>query len=595
MLEAIEEDSLKEEYFLKYIKIIEIESRVSVAKLGERRVIQLLSDYLKEDVLDICKGIAGSRKAVAACTFGPWACGYADAKSDVHVLLLISSYREVLRYHVESLEEFDVSTLAVDRGIFERDVRQGLLGEFVAEKVTFPYEPLINKEYLRRQEVKVKRRIVWELFDNLVLEFPELSQELLIKAEYFMYETIRRRAKLFPPITYSFLNMFREDLLRRNIDVIMRGYLKAIDQLAEEKWITFSDGYIKATQSLINTIRSQKIRIPPFVKSIQRTALLHILNVFPRITNLLIQDQKTYRKSHRKVEAEQLVFRLENPEKYLLMPTPHGLVPLSDRTTIEVFAEKIISNKAVSDINIEEMGGVLNTVYLLTFRENSKEQRVTVKKFEDWFGFKWFPLALWALGTKTFAVLGRSRLEREYAINQFLHNHGFTVPKILHVSHKERLIFKEFIEGESLVGMIKQIISSEEKTPELALIRQVGRKIAEVHKLGVSLGDCKPENIIITREGRPCFVDLEQASRDGNQAWDIAEFLYYSGHYASPISPADSAELITTEFIEGYLEAGGKKETVKKAGSPRYTKVFTVFTPPHVILAISNTCKKTGG
>ena len=558
-------------------------------------MIRLLSDYQKEAVLDICKGIAGSRKAVAACSFGPWACGYADAKSDVHVLLLLSSYRERLRYHVESLKEFDVSTLAVDRGFFERDVRRGLLGEFVAEKVTFPFEPLINKEYLRRQEVKVKRRIVWELLDNLVLEFPELSQELLIKAEYFMYETIRRRAKLFPPITYSFLNMFRGDLRRRNTDVIMEGYLEAIDQLAEENWIAFSDGYIKTTQNLINSIRSQKIRIPPFLKSIQRTTLLHIFSVFPKITNLLIQDQKTYRKSHRKVEAEQLVFRLENPEKYLLMPTPHGLVPLSDRTTIEVFAERIISNKAVSDINIKEMGGVLNTVYLLTLRENSKERKVVVKKFEDWFGFKWFPLALWTLGTKTFAVLGRSRLEREYAINQFLHNHGFAVPKILHVSHKERLIFEDFIEGESLIGIIKQIISSGEKAPEVALVREVGRKIAEAHKLGVSLGDCKPENIIITKEGRPCFVDLEQASRDGNQAWDIAEFLYYSGHYASPISPADSAELITTEFIEGYLEAGGKKETVKKTGSPRYTKVFSIFTPPHIILAISNICKKTGG
>ena len=146
-----------------------------------------------------------------------------------------------------------------------------------------------------------------------------------------------------------------------------------------------------------------------------------------------------------------------------------------------------------------------------------------------------------------------------------------------------------------MVKIIKKILSSEEKASELALVRMVGRKTAEAHKLGVSLGDCKPENIIVTKDGKAFFVDLEQASRDGNQAWDVAEFLYYSGHYASPISPADSTELIAKEFIEGYLEAGGEKETVKKAGSPRYTKVFTIFTPPHVILAISNVCKKMGG
>ncbi len=569
--------------------------RALAAKLEERKVTRLLSDDLKEDILDVCKGIAGSREALAACYFGPWACGYADKDSDIHVLLLLSGYGEGLGYHFRSLKDFDVSTLAVDQRIFESDVRKGLFGEFVAEKVTFPYEPLINREYLWRQEVKVKRRIVWELLENLVLEFPELSQELLIKAEFFMYEAIRRRAKLFPPITYSFLNMFRKDLRKRNTKVIMRGYLKAIDRLAEENWITFSNGHIKVTQNLINAIRSQRIRIPPVLKFIQKTTLLHILNVFPKITNLFVQNQKTYKKAHQKVEAEQLVFRLENPEKHLLMPTPEGLVPLSDRTTVEIFAKRVISNnKDVSDINIKEMGGVLNTVYLLKFRENSKERKVVVKRFDDWFGFKWFPLALWTLGTKTFAVLSRSRLEREYAINQFLRSRGFAVPKILHVSHKERLVFREFVKGESMVEITKQILSSGNKAAEVALVREVGRKVGEAHKIGVSLGDCKPENIVITKEGRPFFVDLEQASRDGNQAWDVAEFLYYSGHYASPISPADSAELIATEFIKGYLEAGGEKEAVKKAGSPRYTKVFSIFTPPHVILAISNICRKMG-
>lgn len=553
---------------------------------------QISSGSIKEIILEVCKGIAGSRRVLAVCSHGPRACGYADAESDVHVLLLLSGYGEGFRYHVKSLKAFDIFTLAVDRRIFERDVGNGWLGQFVAEKVMFPYEPLINEEYLRRQEVRAKRRIIWELLENLVLEFPELSQELLIKAEYFMYETIRRRAKLFPPITYSFLNTFRKDLRRRNIDTIMKGYFEAIDQLAEENWIIFSDGYVKVTQNLINAVRSHKIRIPPVLKDLQRTMLLHILNVFPKITNLFVQDQKTYKESHRRVEAEQLALRLEDPEKYLLMPMPHGLIPLSDRTTVEVFAERMMSKRDISDMKVEEIGGVLNTVYVLTLRENGKEQKIVVKKFEDWFGFKWFPLALWTLGTKTFAMLGRSRLEKEYAINQFLRSHGLAVPKIFHVSTKEGLIFEEFVEGESLVGIIKQIILSGEKASEVAFVREVGRKIAETHKLGVSLGDCKPENIIVAKDGRIFFVDLEQASRDGNHTWDIAEFLYYSGHYASPISPADSAELIAREFIEGYLEAGGENTTVKKAGSPRYTKVFSIFTPPHVILAISNVCKK---
>jgi len=246
-------------------------------------------------------------------------------------------------------------------------------------------------------------------------------------------------------------------------------------------------------------------------------------------------------------------------------------------------------------MKIEEIGGVLNAVYLLTLLGNQGEQRVVVKKFRDWRGFKWFPLTLWTLGTRSFAVLGRSRLEREYAINQYLRSQGFPVPKVLYVSLSEHLIFEEFIEGENLAETVKRILSKEQEYGEEAsLMREVGRKIATAHGLGVALGDCKPENFILGRNGKTYFLDLEQASRDGNQAWDIAEFLYYSGHYAPPLSSADATELMATQFLQGYLDAGGKAETVKKAGSVQYAKVFSIFTQPHIILAITNLCKKLG-
>lgn len=557
---------------------------------------QFLSEGLKENVLSICKRIAGFHKIVAACFYGPQVCGYGDEKSDIHVLLLLSSYRTRLKCYSKPSSGVNVFVLTVDQRIFERDVEKGWLGEFVAEKITVPYKPLINEKYLWRREVKVKRRMIWELCENIVLGFPELCHELLIKPEYFMYESMMRKARLFPPITYSFLNMLRRDLKRKNVELMMNGYLKAINELVEENQITFSNGHIMITQKLINTIRNQKPRFPFFLRSIQRTAFLHVLSILPKMMAPLIQDQQTFMKSHRQVEAEELVLRLEESEKYLLMPTPLGLVPLSDKTTIEDFVRKTVPSGTTLDIKIEQMGGVLNSVYLLRFRKNHEEQKVVVKRFKDWLGFKWFPLSLWMLGTKTFAVLGRTRMEREYSINQFLQGHGFPVPKVLHISHQERLIFEDFIEGENMVEIIKRITSSKgEVARDAALVRDVGRKIAEVHELGVAFGDCKPENIIIAEDEKTYFVDLEQATRDGNQIWDIAEFLYYSGHYVFPIFPSDSAELIAKEFIGGYLEAGGKKEMVKRAASARYTKVFSVFTPPHVVLAISNICKKMGG
>jgi tRNA A-37 threonylcarbamoyl transferase component Bud32 len=190
-------------------------------------------------------------------------------------------------------------------------------------------------------------------------------------------------------------------------------------------------------------------------------------------------------------------------------------------------------------------------------------------------------------------VLGQTRLEREYTINQFLNQHDFNAPEILHISPQQRLIFREYVEGTNMTEIIKHVIASKEKaTTEIALVQKVGEKIATAHKLGVALGDCKPENIIITRDKEPIFLDLEQATRNGNEPWDIAEFLYYSGHYISPIANPDAAELITNAFIQGYLAAGGGKGTIKKAWSAQYTKVFSIFTPPQVIFAISNICRK---
>ena len=560
-------------------------------------MLDLECEDSRKSQLDLCYAVAGQRRIVAACLYGPSASGYADEKSSLNILLVLSGYQQMLKTHRKACNQRDAFILTVDQRAFQRDVEKGWLGEFAADKLVVPYEPLINSEYLWRQEVTLKKRIVWELLEAIVLEFPELSHELVIKPEYFMYETLMQRARLFPPVTCRFLNMLRNDLKEKNVEIMMKGYRKALKELSRENWITLPGEQVKITPKLVRAIKSRRLRIPVLLKSFQRAVWLNILSVLPKMMSPLAYDQELYTKTNSEIAGnEDLTSQLEDPENYLLMPTPLGPVPLSDKTSIEEFINKTVPDARASQVQITQIGGVLNSVYMLTLQKDHEQQRIVVKKFKDWVGFKWFPLALWALGTKSFAVLGRSRLEREYALNQFLQSQGASVPKILYVSPQQSLVFKEFVEGENLVDIIKKIMANGKGVEkELALIKDVGKKIAEAHQLGVALGDCKPENVIVTKEGKLYFVDLEQASRDGNQTWDIAEFLYYSGHYVSPLASAHPAELIAKSFIEGYLKTGGKRETVKKAASPRYTKVFSIFTQPHVILALSNLCRKTGG
>jgi Kae1-associated kinase Bud32 len=451
---------------------------------------------------------------------------------------------------------------------------------------------------LHVQEVKLKKRLILELLENLALDFPELSYEIHIKPEYFMYETMLIRARLFPPMIYNLLNFMEGSSKKENIENALHGYLQALKELEKEKSVNFTNNYVIISKHFLDKAKSRKTRFINLFKPAQKTLFTTLLGIFPKIVNLLSQNKEKFFKLTRATEENsKIVHQIEGPQKYLYIPTASGLVPLANKMDIKAFAKEVLSAGNDAEIGVEEIGGVLNDAYLVKVLANGQERKIVVKRFRDWSSFKWFPLTLWTVGTRTFAVLARSRLERECAINQLLYSNGFAVPKLLYVNHAERLIFMEYVEGKNLEKIIKRIVDSKTAgsvKKDLSIVKNVGETFAEVHALGIALGDTKPENIIIDKNGEICLLDFEQASRNGDKVWDIAEFLYYAGHYISPFVGVKSAELIAKAFVEGYLKAGGNPETVKEAGKPKYTKVFSVFTLPHIIYVISNICRKAG-
>jgi serine/threonine protein kinase len=154
----------------------------------------------------------------------------------------------------------------------------------------------------------------------------------------------------------------------------------------------------------------------------------------------------------------------------------------------------------------------------------------------------------------------------------------------------------EYLEGEDIGSVVKQIASSknhDEIAKDLEVVARVGKTLAHVHALRIALGDTKPENILLGKEGQVYLMDFEQASRNGDAVWDLAEFLYYSGHYISPFVEAGTVKNFAQTFIRGYLEGGGSVAVVKKAGTAKYTKVFSVFTFPHIMFILSSACRKT--
>jgi tRNA A-37 threonylcarbamoyl transferase component Bud32 len=558
--------------------------------------IRSLEEEFSRQILEFCRHVAGSCKITAAFVLDDYALGSTSPGTLIQVLLVIRDFPPKLMNYVKVLDGKNIAVLAVDEWVFERDVERGFLGEAVAGGLIFPYAPLVNKDFLGAQEVMLKRRLILELLENLVLDFPELSYELHIKPEYFMYEALLSRARLFPPLINGLLGFMQQDSGDERVKSVLDGYLKALESLERDGVVKFSGNYVRISEEFVNKIRRRKVRFTALSKNVPRALFTSLLAIFPKILSLLSQDAETLFKFQRKTsEGEARTLKgLINPRKFLYVPTSGGFVSLADRADIETFAKGVLSAGENAEVEVEEIGGVLNDVYLIKVTAADIEKRVVVKQFKDWSSFKWFPLTIWTFGTRTFAVLGRSRLERECAINKLLSSEGFNVPKILYMNHDERLVFMEHVEGESLDRVIKRIAESkddEEINEKLMVIERLGETFAKVHALNISLGDTKPENMLVGKNGEIYLLDLEQAARNGDETWDVAEFLYYAGHYVPPLFGRRAAELIAQAFIKGYLTAGGNPTVVKRASNPKYTRVFSVFTSPIIMVAISNACR----
>ena len=512
--------------------------------------------------------------------------------------MVIRDFQPRLLSYVKVIAGRNIIFIAVDQWVFDRDVERGFLGEALASTLIFPYSPLKGKIYLREQEILLKKRLILELLSNLVLGFPELSYLLRIKPSYFMWEAILNRVRVFPPMIYGISNFMHGKFSKKETDSVLCGYTEALEQLENEQRVILSEGYVMIPKTLVAENKNSKVRLANITRNAPRTLFTSLFGVFPQLMNFLSKNAEALRK-FRKFSLKRGATRIRgfvDPQKYIFVPTSDGLVSLADRVKIKAFAKKLFLNDVNATIKYERVGGVLNDVYLIKAHSNGFEKKVLVKRFKDWSGFKWFPLTMWSLGARTFTVLGRLRLESECAMSELLRREGFNVPKVLHVSHNERLVFMEYIEGENLSHAIKRIAAAKEKEQiqkDLSNILRIGEIFAQVHALDFALGDTKPENVIIDPNNSIYLLDFEQASYGGDKAWDVAEFLYYSGHYLLPFNARINAESIANAFLQGYLKGGGNAEIIGKAGNSKYTRVFSIFALPSVIMAMSNICKKT--
>jgi hypothetical protein len=367
----------------------------------------------------------------------------------------------------------------------------------------------------------LKKRLILELLTNLALSSPELADRLRIKPEYFMYEVMMNRVRAFPPLANCVSNFMRDAQRRKQSDPTLHGYVEALRQLETEKKVLLAEDYVIITKTIVASSKNLKNRLIKFSKNAPRALFTSIFEAFPQLLNLFYQNMEvvpriqTLSQWRKSLNAARYSV---DPQEFIFVPTARGLVSMADRVDIEAFVREKLLNHENGRIKRERLGGLLNDVFLIRADFGGEEKRVLVKRFKDWTGFKWFPLNMWVLGTRTFVVTGKARLEKECAISELLRSEGFNVPKILHINHNEGLVFMEYVEGENLSFAIKRIATSENNnaiSTDLDKLNRVGELLAMVHSQNVALGDTKPENVIVDPTDKLYLLDFEQASHGG--------------------------------------------------------------------------------
>jgi len=106
---------------------------------------------------------------------------------------------------------------------------------------------------------------------------------------------------------------------------------------------------------------------------------------------------------------------------------------------------------------------------------------------------------------------------------------------------------------------------------------KTGINIAKVHKLNIAIGDCKAENFLLSN-GKIYLTDLEQAEFNGDRAWDLAEMLFYPGHYLG----TKKSIIFASSLIDGYLKEGDK-EILASSMKLSYSRLLVPWTPLWII------------
>lgn len=529
-----------------------------------------------ENIRSTINPLTSNKDIVALCVYGSQVADYATEKSDYDVIIVLKPFSQRVKYYYLT-GEVDCSALVVHPKSFESDCKKSSLGEFISGRLLNPYFPIIGKEFLLENEISYKRRVILETVSDVYSENSGFTCEINFPLSYFLFDKLRKRAAIYPPVVYSYAQTYGEKLLQSNLVCSLAGFRRAAVLLQDEGVAEFDKDK--------DTIKFPSLRFHGGFAARLSTVASYTTK---SITQYAVHGYAGRVKPN--VVGRELMSKISRSRKMGKLPE----YILRSRDSWEISAGKLIvsSDNWMSDLirhlDMEEnstkvvqesLGEFYNSTESYTLNDSKKKIQVAIKRFRDAKGIKWSVLSLWSLKNANFTTSAMERMHREYRALAEFRRFGLQTPEVLVLFLSQRILVTRFVSGKDLSRLESEFL--DEQSDDLSPFAAFGHDLAEIHNHGYCMGDTKPSNAILAdQDSRICFTDLEQANTLGNKTWDIAEFIYYSVRFTLK---EERARQLVDSFVQGYLENSHNPSILKDCLALRYRAPFQAFIAPNIM------------
>ena len=531
----------------------------------------------REAIASTIEPLIDGKEVLALCAYGSQVAGYATKESDYDVIIVLKPFSQRIKYYYLK-GKTDCSALVVDPKSFENDCKKSSLGEFVSGRLLNPYFPISGEDLLKRNEVSYKKRVILEALFEAYAENSDFACEINYPLRYFLFEKLRKRAAIYRPVVYSYAQTYGEKRLETNLNSSLLGFKLAARELEVEGVIEYDE------DREIVKISPQKFhgglyaRIEAMASYTTKSLTQYAVHGYAGRVKPNVVGREVLSKISRSRKSGKLPDYIVNTKRSWSLPSGKLFVQSSD------WLSDLISLFGMDDgckITQKALGEFYNSAGFYTLEDEKTKISVAIKRFKDVKGMKWGVLNLWSLKNTNFTVSAMERIFREYRASRELRRFGLSTPQILAIFLEQKISVTRFISGRDLSKLESEYLSG--RSEDLSPFAKFGEGLATMHNNGYCMGDTKPSNVILSDDSKLYFVDLEQAHQDGNKAWDVAEFIYYSARFTLR---EEKARKLVNSFVRGYLEVAEDPQVIDNVAALRYRAPFQAFIAPNVMNAL---------